>query len=78
MELEKEGEHEASLARLEELTHDVPPYVPAFFMRAQQLVRLDRVDEARANLRDGIDEARAQGNTHAASEMSERLTSLGA
>jgi tetratricopeptide (TPR) repeat protein len=77
MELDKEGDHDASLARLGELTRDAPPYVPAFFMAAQQLARLDRINEARAYLRDGIDAARAQNNAHAAGEMSEFLASLG-
>jgi thioredoxin-like negative regulator of GroEL len=77
MELDKEGDHDGSLVRLSELTHDTPPYVPAFFMAAQQLVRLNRVNEARAYLRDGIDAARAQNNAHAAGEMSEFLVSLG-
>ena len=54
-----------------------PPYVPAFFMSAQQLARLDHIDQARAKLRAGIDQARAQDNLHAAGEMSELLASLG-
>jgi hypothetical protein len=78
LEREKEGDHERSLAGLAELARDQPPYVPAFFMAAQQLVRLSRVEEARTFLRDGIEAARAQGNAHAAGEMSEFLTSLGA
>jgi hypothetical protein len=77
MELDKEGDHDASLIRLAELTHDQPPYVPAYFMAAQQLARLSRVNEARTYLRDGIEAARAQGNAHAAGEMSEFLSSLG-
>lgn len=77
MELDKEGDHPASLARLNELTKDPTPYVPAFFMAAQQLARLDRVNEARAYLRDGIEQARTQGDAHAAGEMSEFLASLG-
>jgi predicted RNA polymerase sigma factor len=77
VELEKEGQHEASLARLAELSRDATPYVPAFFLRGQQLARLGRIDEARAALRDGIDQARVQGNHHAAGEMSEFLASLG-
>jgi hypothetical protein len=56
---------------------DEPPYVPAFFMAAQQMTRLDRIDEARATLRAGIDQARRQNNPHAAGEMSELLASLG-
>ena len=77
MELDKEGAHDSSLAKFNELTRDVPPYVPAFFMAAQQLTRLDRVNDARAYLRDGIEAARTQGNAHAAGEMSEFLASLG-
>jgi tetratricopeptide (TPR) repeat protein len=77
MELDKEGDHDASLARLHELTQDNPPYVPAFFMAAQQLTRLDRIAEARTKLRDGIEVARNQGDAHAAAEMSELLASLG-
>jgi thioredoxin-like negative regulator of GroEL len=77
MELDKEGVHEESLARFDELMQDNPPYVPAFFMAAQQLARLQRMDEARHRLRDGIDQARKQGDDHAAAEMSEMLASLG-
>ena len=77
MELEKEGANDASLAKLDELTRDEPPYVPAFFMAAQQLTKLSRINEARSYLRDGIEAARTQGNAHAAGEMSEFLASLG-
>jgi hypothetical protein len=77
MELDKEGAHDASLGKFGELTRDDPPYVPAFFMAGQQLVRLGRVDEARTILRDGIVAANAQGDAHAAGEMTEFLASLG-
>jgi hypothetical protein len=77
MELDKEGEHDKSLAFFDGLTRDAAAYVPAFFMAAQQLVRLGRVAEARTYLRDGIEQARQQGNAHAAGEMSEFLASLG-
>lgn len=77
LEWEKEGDHSKSLAGLDDLTKSDPPYVPAFFMAAQQLVRLNRVEEARAYLRDGIEQARRQGDSHAAGEMSEFLASLG-
>jgi thioredoxin-like negative regulator of GroEL len=77
MELDKEGNHNLSLAKFAELTADDPPYVPAFFMSAQQLVRLNRIDEARSALRYGITAARQQNDQHAAAEMSEFLTSLG-
>jgi thioredoxin-like negative regulator of GroEL len=77
MELDKEGSHDSSLAKFAELTADNPPYVPAFFMSAQQLARLNRIDEARSTLRYGITAAREQNDQHAAAEMSEFLMSLG-
>jgi len=77
LELEKEGEHEQSLEKLRELMQDSPPYVPAYFMTGQQLVWLGRIDEARTALREGIEVARDQGNSHAAGEMSEFLATLG-
>ena len=77
MELRGEGNHNASLKGLDELTRDATPYVPAFFMAAQQLVDLERIEDARSYLRDGIDEARRQGDSHAAAEMGELLASLG-
>ena len=77
MELDKEGANESSLEKLAELTRDQPPYVPAFFMAGQQLVRLNRVSEARTILCHGIEAARQQNDAHAAGEMSEFLSSLG-
>lgn len=76
MELGKEGDHDTSLAKFAELTRDATPYVPAFFMASQQLVRLGRVDEARVILRNGISAASAQQDSHAAGEMTEFLASL--
>lgn len=76
MELRSEGDHQRSLAQLADLTTDDPPMVAAFFMAGQQLAELDRVEDAREQLRNGIDEARRQGDTHAAAEMSELLASL--
>ncbi len=77
MELDKEGDHDASLARFAELARDEPPYVPAFFMAGQQLVRLGRADEARDILKYGIAAAHLQNDQHAAGEMTEFLASLG-
>ena len=77
LELRNAGRNDESLQRLEELTKDEPPHIPAFFMAAQQLVDLDRIAEARTFLRDGIEHARQQGDSHAAAEMSEYLSSLG-
>ena len=76
MELEKEGKHEESLQYLCGLQADDPAYIPAFFMAGQQLARLERTQDARDVLRDGIQQAQAQGDTHAAGEMTEFLGSL--
>lgn len=77
MEQDKEGDHDSSLSNLVELTREEPPYVPAFFMMGQQLARLGRTSDAREILREGIEAAREQDNSHAAGEMSEFLASLG-
>ena len=77
MELRSEGNHDQSLKLLGELMKEDPPCVPAFFMSAQQMVERDEIETARKQLRDGIDQARAQNDAHAAAEMSELLSSLG-
>jgi predicted Zn-dependent protease len=77
MELDKAAETDKSIELLDGLTHDEPPHVPAFFMAGQILAKNSRVNDARSYLRDGIEQARQQGNTHAAGEMSEFLISLG-
>ena len=77
LEWDKESNHEVSLKLLDGLTRDATPYVRAFFMAAQQLVRLDRVVDARKYLREGIEEARRQNDLHAAAEMGEMLSNLG-
>ncbi len=64
MELDKAGEHDASLRAFAELA-------------AQQLTRLERINEARERLRAGIEAARAVGDGHAAGEMAEFLAGLG-
>jgi thioredoxin-like negative regulator of GroEL len=77
MELRSLGRNDESLLRFDELTRDDPPQISAFFMAAQQLVELDRIGEARTYLRDGIEHARTQSDSHAAAEMSEYLSTLG-
>ena len=66
-----------SLAIYQGLMRENPPHVPSFFRGAQLLVRQDRIDDARTLLRDGIETARQQGDSHAAGEMAELLASLG-
>ena len=77
MELGKEDDYSEALNIYEQLTKEQPPYVPAFFMAGQLLARNEKYSAARDYLRDGIEQARAQNDLHAAGEMSEFLTSLG-
>ena len=77
LEMESAGEWEAGLEILEALARGTPPYVPALQMAAQHLVASERFDDARRVLREGIEEARRQGNAHAAREMSELLMGIG-
>ncbi|MEE2643014.1 MAG: hypothetical protein VX768_20470 [Planctomycetota bacterium] len=78
MELRKEGENERCTELFSSLTRDAPPHVPAFLMFAQYFAENDRIDEARSVLREGIEVARAQNESHAAGEMGELLATLGA
>ena len=52
------------------------PYVPAFHMAGQALIRLNQTDEAAAMLRDGIDAARTQNDLHALGEMESLLATV--
>lgn len=77
VEYDNEERTEEALALFADLTRDAPPHVASFFRGAQLLARLDRISEARDWLRRGIEEARRQGETHAAGEMAELLANLG-
>ncbi len=77
VEMHADGESESALEGFAKLCTEQPPHVPSYFRRGQVLVELERIEEARAVLRDGIEEARSQGDLHAAGEMSELLSDLG-
>ena len=77
LEYHKEASHEQSLQLLAELRAHDPPYVPAFFMAAQQLAQLGRTGEAQTAAQEGIVVAESQQDLHAAGEMREFLASLG-
>jgi predicted Zn-dependent protease len=76
-EYRSEGRLEESLGLYQGLIADPQPHVPSFLMAAQLLLELNRVNEARVALRDGIEVAREQGEAHAAGEMGELLASFG-
>lgn len=77
MEMEGEGDWEAGIDILQVLARGTPSYVPAYHMAGRHLAKHGRIAEARAALREGIEEARRQGEAHAAGEMAEFLASLG-
>lgn len=52
------------------------PYVPAYLMAAQSLLKLGRTTEAADLLRQGVEQARAQNNLHAMGEMQGLLDGL--
>lgn len=78
MEMTNDGETEEALQTFDQLCQASPPHIPAFFRRAQLFADLNRIDESRDELRRGIDQARQQGDSHAAAEMGEMLADLGA
>jgi tetratricopeptide (TPR) repeat protein len=52
------------------------PYIPAYLQAGQMLIRLQRIDEARQILQQGIVVAQAAADWHAASEMQSFLESI--
>jgi tetratricopeptide (TPR) repeat protein len=70
------GDDQAAVACFEELIRLAPKYAPAYHQAGRALQRLDRLDDARRLLLQGIPIAEGQGNSHAAGEMTELLQSL--
>ena len=77
MEYSKAGQTEAALAEFHKLLELHPDYTAGYFMAAQTLARVERNDEARKMLNDGIASALRTGNQHAQSEMEAMLQELG-
>jgi Flp pilus assembly protein TadD len=70
------GDDQAAVACFEELIRLAPKYAPAYHQAGRALQRLDRLDDARRLLLQGIPIAEGLGNSHAAGEMTELLQSL--
>ncbi|MEN9553936.1 MAG: hypothetical protein RLZZ232_222 [Planctomycetota bacterium] len=77
MELDKEGTTTQALQEFEYLMKAPVPFVPAFLMAGQLLVRLGRTEDARSVFNHGIQAAQTQNNQHAAGEMAGFLATLG-
>ena len=72
------GDTDAALAAFETTTDNNPDYVPAYQMSAQPLAKLNRNDDAIAQLQLGLAAAARTGNAHASSEMQALLDELDA
>ncbi len=76
MEFVNQGDIAAALAEFDTLLAAHPDYTAGYFMAAQTLAKVERIPEAIARLKDGVDCARRAGNTHAMSEMQGMLDEL--
>ena len=76
LEFAREGQPHEAVTRLRALIADEPNYVPAYFQAAQILLKEGENQPAAELLRSGIAAAQAQGNGHAAEEMSALLQQI--
>ncbi len=77
LEYSNSGKVEDALREFETLLSANPDYTPGYFMAAQTLARVERTQEAKQKLRDGIACAIRKGDAHARSEMESMLDELG-
>jgi predicted Zn-dependent protease len=71
-----EGRSSEALAEFDKIISTTPDYVPAYQMSAQELLKADRVADARTRLAAGLQAAAHTNNAHAASEMQAMLDDL--
>ena len=76
MEYVNQGQVEIGLAEFDALIAANADYVPAYQMAAQTLAKVERIPEAIARLKVGIESARRAGNSKALSEMQGMLDEL--
>jgi predicted Zn-dependent protease len=76
LELRAMGRLEEALAALGEVRTLHPDYVPTFLMAGQIATQLDRVDDARTWLQQGIAAAKAARDEHARTELQAALDAL--
>jgi len=76
MEYSKVGDVDRALTEFASLLEKNPDYAAGYFMAAQTLARVNRNDEAKKMLQDGIAAAHRTGNSHARSEMEAMLADL--
>lgn len=77
MEYANSGDAEEALGHFSALLAAHPDYSAGYFMAAQTLAKIGRIEEAKTYLRNGIGAAARTGNAHAKSEMQSMLAELG-
>jgi Flp pilus assembly protein TadD len=77
MEQRSAGDDEAALSQLDRVLAVDSDYVAAYFQKGQILAGLDRPEQARQVLQQGITVAGQVGDAHAAGEMTEFLATIG-
>jgi thioredoxin-like negative regulator of GroEL len=76
MEYVSAGDDSGAVRCFQDLQARSPDYAPGYHQAARALIRLNRVSEAKAVLRQGIPAATRKNDLHAAGEMQELLASL--
>ena len=76
MEYANSGKPDQALEEFGKLLSANPDYPAGYFMAAQTLAKVDRLDEARTMLQNGIAAAQRKGDSHAAGEMQAMLDEL--
>jgi tetratricopeptide (TPR) repeat protein len=77
LEYSNTGDVDRALEEFGKLLAAHPEYTAGYFMAAQALARVERLEEAKKMLADGIASAKRTGNAHAQSEMEGMLADLG-
>ena len=76
MEHISEGDDARAIGCFRDLLQMAPDYVPAYLQLGQALLRQGATDDAKVQLRCGIEVARRQNEGHAAEEMTALLATL--
>ncbi len=77
MEFSKANDVETAMQHFNRLVELHPDYAAGYFMAAQLLARVGRVDDAKNYLTNGIAAAARSNNDHARGEMEAMLAELG-
>lgn len=77
MELAKAGGTEPALQRFDRVIELNGNYTAAYYHKGNALIGLGRSDDARQVLSAGVDACSRTGDTHALSEMTDLLNSIG-